>query len=167
MRTTCSSFDTRPFAMLVMALVTTLMMMSTPARADTPQARGNAMHEALPACPDAPHCVSSLETREDRQVAPLRGGDSLASAEARLTALLDELPRVDWTRIVTGDAIHIHAVFRTRLMRFRDDVNFWIQPDGMIQVRSSSRIGYHDMGANRRRVEQLREALETAPHAAE
>lgn len=147
-----------PAARQVIALLTLLAIMP---------ATASPMHEALPACPDAPHCVSSLEAREDKYVEPLRGGDSLTSAEARLVSVLDGLPRMDWTRVESGDATHIHAVFRTRLMRFRDDVDFWIQPDGMIQVRSSSRIGYHDMGANRRRVEQLREALETAPPAAE
>ena len=42
-----------------------------------------------------------------------------------------------------------------------DDVEFYFPPDErIIHVRSESRTGYYDFGANRRRVERLRNELE-------
>ena len=58
----------------------------------------------------------------------------------------------------------IQARFSSRLLRFVDDVTFYVREDGMVEVRSASRVGYWDLGANRRRVESLREQLaEQAP----
>jgi len=61
---------------------------------------------------------------------------------------------------VTGDADYLHAVFTTRTMRYRDDVEFNARPDrNEIAVRSASRVGYGDLGANRKRVEWIRAEL--------
>jgi uncharacterized protein (DUF1499 family) len=39
-------------------------------------------------------------------------------------------------------------------------VEFWLDPAaGVVQVRSASRLGYGDWGANRKRVEALRQRL--------
>ena len=47
------------------------------------------------------------------------------------------------------------------LMGFVDDVEFYC--DGTaIQVRSASRLGYSDLGVNRKRVEVIREAFDRA-----
>ena len=49
---------------------------------------------------------------------------------------------------------------KTRLLRFVDDVEFELRTgDGVIAVRSASRVGYSDLGANRRRIEKIRKAL--------
>ena len=66
----------------------------------------------------------------------------------------------DWTITEdTGD--FVQAVVTTPLMRFRDDVQLkFVQEVGVIEVRSSSRLGISDMGTNRRRVELLRKQIE-------
>ena len=52
-------------------------------------------------------------------------------------------------------------------MQFRDDVQLaFKQQAGDIQVRSSSRLGISDMGANRRRIESLRAHLASEAAAA-
>jgi uncharacterized protein (DUF1499 family) len=40
-----------------------------------------------------------------------------------------------------------------------DDVEFYVK-DGVIQVRSASRLGKSDLGVNRQRVEAIRSALQ-------
>jgi uncharacterized protein (DUF1499 family) len=112
--------------------------------------------EQLPDCPKSPNCVSSEASNPDRQVAALKAGDSADEARQRLTAVLADLPRVNWTAISDS---RIEAEFTTRILRFTDDVIFEIGEDGLIQVRSASRVGYSDLGANRARVEMLRERL--------
>jgi uncharacterized protein (DUF1499 family) len=115
-----------------------------------------AMAANLADCPKSPNCVSSQASDPDRQVAPLKGGENAEQARERLTAVLDSLPRVSWTATTEQ---RIEAQFTSLIFRFTDDVVFEIEEDGTIQVRSASRIGYSDLGANRSRVEMLRERL--------
>ena len=49
------------------------------------------------------------------------------------------------------------------LLRFVDDVDAVVDPDaGVIHVRSASRVGYSDLGVNRKRVEAIRAAFANA-----
>ena len=45
-------------------------------------------------------------------------------------------------------------------MGYTDDVEFLAMPDGTVGLRSASRLGRSDLGANARRVERIRAALE-------
>lgn len=78
--------------------------------------------------------------------------------------ILETQPRSRITSIDELDdgSIYVHAEFRSTLFRFVDDVEFLL-PAGepLIQVKSASRLGYSDMGVNRKRVEGLRERFET------
>lgn len=61
-----------------------------------------------------------------------------------------------------GGTGRIDAVDRTLLLRLADDVTVRVRPrmDGArIDIRSASRIGDHDLGANARRVRALAEAI--------
>ncbi|MFT6599668.1 MAG: hypothetical protein ACJATD_000503 [Alloalcanivorax sp.] len=110
----------------------------------------------LAPCPSAPNCVSSLAEDDRHRVAPLPGAGDRAGSLAMLEEVLDTLPRVAYERI--GPA-RIQARFTSRILRFVDDVTLYVHDDGLIDVRSASRLGYWDLGANRRRVEDLRERL--------
>ncbi len=56
----------------------------------------------------------------------------------------------------------LHATFHTTL-GFVDDVTFVFRDDAsVIDVKSRSRIGFSDLGVNRRRVEHLRTAFSRA-----
>lgn len=64
------------------------------------------------------------------------------------------------TRIRRDEAAYLHAEFRSLIFRFVDDVEFLLDADaGVIHVRSASRLGYSDLGVNRRRVEAIRQAF--------
>jgi len=112
--------------------------------------------QELPACPSSPNCVSSQAQDEEHYIAPLQAGSNVVESAAMLSIVLDALPRVEWN---AGDDNVIQAAFTTRILRFTDDVLFHLQDDGIIQVRSASRIGRSDFGANRDRVEMLRQKL--------
>lgn len=56
----------------------------------------------------------------------------------------------------------IEAVAETQLMRFQDDIVIRIRPSGAgtrIDMRSASRVGKHDFGANARRIRRLTEEI--------
>ncbi|BAP13924.1 MAG: hypothetical protein AOY29_04570 [Alcanivorax borkumensis] len=110
----------------------------------------------LAPCPDSPNCVSSLATQSDKRVDPLQVAADRESSLKKLETLLGSLPRVDYD--VVGQS-RIQARFTSRILRFVDDVTFYVRENGMVEVRSASRAGYWDLGANRRRVESLREQL--------
>ena len=108
-------------------------------------------------CPESPNCVSSFATDEQHGIASLAIEGSPAAAWDALESELMALERVE---IVASQGDYLHAVFTTRLMRYRDDVEFLMRPQqGEIAVRSASRVGHGDMGANRARVESIRAAL--------
>ncbi|WP_348680415.1 DUF1499 domain-containing protein, partial [Alcanivorax profundi] len=110
----------------------------------------------LAPCPNSPNCVSSLSGSKDHWVAPLKVSDNRDTSLQRLQTLLDAEPRVEYD--VVGQS-RIQARFKSLVLRFTDDVTFYVRDNGVVEVRSASRVGYWDLGANRRRVESLRSKL--------
>ncbi len=104
-------------------------------------------------CPARPSCVSSVAKDEVHKIEPLRYEGDLLQAHDRLVAAIEAMPG---SRIEEDRAEYLHVLFVTPKMRFRDDLELLIEPDGQIQVRSIARFGYRDMGVNRARVEALR-----------
>ena len=96
--------------------------------------------------------------RAEAQIAPLRFQGDDASAMARLKALVEA---TEGAQVRKSEPGYLYATYTTPLMRFVDDVEFWLDPvGGTLQVRSASRIGYGDRGANRARIEALRARFE-------
>ena len=109
----------------------------------------------LPECGLLPNCVNSESGQGGSAVAPLHATVQQWQQLKRWLKSQD-----DWAITAdTGD--FVQAVVTTPLMRFRDDVQLkFVQEVGVIEVRSSSRLGISDMGTNRRRVELLRKQIE-------
>jgi len=114
-------------------------------------------HGRLNACPASPNCVCSQAPDSAHQIAPLTFTGSAEAAFRRIKAVVADQPRA---RIVGESAGYLRAEFRSRIFRFIDDVEFVVdEPNHLIHVRSASRVGYSDLGVNRRRVETLRAAF--------
>jgi len=65
----------------------------------------------------------------------------------------------DGVRMVERQTNYLYAQCQTPLLRFTDDLEFWLDQAGhTIHVRSASRLGRRDSEANRKRVEQVRAA---------
>ena len=103
-------------------------------------------------CPDAPNCVSSQASDESHKIPAFE--------------LLDNNPALSWDRfiqavdsaggeILVNDGRYCHAVFTSTLFRFKDDVEAVLGAD-KIAVRSASRAGHSDLGANRKRIQRIR-----------
>ncbi len=107
-------------------------------------------------CPDTPNCVSSTATDPSKRVEPI---DFSKPAGDVIPALARWLGQQERVTVVTSSDDYLHATFRTALMGYTDDVEFMRQPDGALQVRSASRLGKSDLGANRKRVESMRTSL--------
>ncbi len=110
-------------------------------------------------CPSSPNCVCSKGDPADaaHYIEPLRFSGDAEGAMARLRQLIEDRDRAE---VIEADGGYLRAVFTTRLLRFKDDVEFELDAEaGLIHVRSASRLGYSDLGANRRRVEAIRAAF--------
>lgn len=112
---------------------------------------------SLGPCSRHANCVSSQATRDSQRVEPFSCEDSCEGTLSRLRHLLDSTPRVS---IIASTAGYLHAEYRSPIWRFVDDLELLVDSDaGVVQVRSASRVGAWDLGANRRRVEDLRRRL--------
>ena len=111
----------------------------------------------LAGCPATPNCVSSRSSTDGHHIRPFTFEGSPGVAWERLKRAVQSEPRL---AVVEDDpqAGYLRIEATSRLLGFVDDVEFRLVPDaGIIDVRSASRVGYWDLGVNRRRVERLRE----------
>jgi uncharacterized protein (DUF1499 family) len=88
---------------------------------------------------------------------PLRGG-----ANATLDRIADIIESMEGGKIIRREPGYIYAQFTTRLMKYVDDAEFWYDPSAeVIQIRSASRLGSSDLGVNRKRIESIRQKLDS------
>ena len=114
--------------------------------------------ERFKECPPTPNCVSSETQSKAKFIERFKTGDR---PEESWDLLIRILEKTSNCRMISQDSSYIHAEFRTRLLRFVDDVEFRLEAKKCeIAVRSASRLGYSDLGTNRRRLESLRRELE-------
>ena len=98
----------------------------------------------LPPCPDSPNCVRITKHYPE---------SSDLVWEASLSALRQMKP---YDIEISADEYRVDAVFP--VVFFRDDMAFQLEPSGSgtsVHIRSASRIGYSDLGVNRRRVRRF------------
>jgi uncharacterized protein (DUF1499 family) len=109
---------------------------------------------SLALCGNKPNCVCSLDNRPNHMILPLDWAGSEAMGIEKIEEMLSFIPG---NRVVSKSGNYLHAEFRTPLFGFIDDVEFLVDLNAKkIHMRSASRLGYSDLGANLSRVEKLR-----------
>ena len=94
------------------------------------------------------------------RIAPIDAGADITATMTRLRAVIERMPG---SRIVEARPDYLYAQFTTRWLKFVDDVEFWASAsEGVIHVRSASRLGSGDLGVNRARIEKIRAKLSGA-----
>ena len=115
----------------------------------------------LAPCPSSPNCVSTQADDAEHRIDVIPFTGSTADALAKLKRAIATLPRA---ASVTETADYLHVECTSLIFRFVDDVEFWIdEANHVIHFRSASRIGYGDLGVNRKRMEAIRQAFESDP----
>jgi uncharacterized protein (DUF1499 family) len=83
-----------------------------------------------------------------------------ASPEDSWRVIREEVASLPRTTVVEETANYLNAECASALFGFVDDLELHLrESDNIVAIRSASRVGYSDLGVNRRRVEGLREAL--------
>jgi uncharacterized protein (DUF1499 family) len=126
------------------------------------------VREGLLAPPTAtPNSVSSQARhwpahprREAAHIDPLPAPAGAQTLQ-QLAVIIEATPGA---QLLQQEPDYLRAAFRTRWLGFVDDAEFWWDAaNGVVQVRSASRLGEADLGVNRRRIDTLRAALDGAP----
>ncbi|MEO5659424.1 MAG: DUF1499 domain-containing protein [Polaromonas sp.] len=119
--------------------------------------KGIGVHEGrLKAPAMTPNSVSSQAglyadhpQRNNADVAPFKYAGDGRAAMLRLAVLLEASERCV---LVAREPAYLYARFTTRWLKFTDDVEFALdETAAVIHVRSASRLGQKDFGANRAR----------------
>ncbi len=115
---------------------------------------------SLAPCPKTPNCVSSQATSSGKRVPPLAlAGDP----KAELGRLKDVVNNMSGTTLIEEADHYLYFECASKLLGFVDDLEFYCDPDAkVIHVRSASRLGYSDLGVNRKRIEGIRRKFELA-----
>jgi uncharacterized protein (DUF1499 family) len=112
------------------------------------------MAGSLEKCPKTPNCVSSVDTSRGHYVAPLKFSGSAKQAQYRLLKVLNQIENA---RVMKSESKLVEAEFISAIFRFVDDAEFHMdETNKVIHVRSASRVGFSDLGVNRRRIEKIR-----------
>jgi uncharacterized protein (DUF1499 family) len=119
----------------------------TDGRLKPPSRTPNSVSSQAALYPDHPQ-------KEYASIAPIAYSGAGEAAMAKLANILQNSER---TVLVTQGPDYIYAQCTTVLLKFTDDVEFWLdKANNVIQVRSSSRLGRKDFGVNRARIEAIR-----------
>ena len=137
--------------LLVIVIIAALVVLSIASR--TAPASG-LLNDRLRPCPNKQNCVCS-EFQDDYHIEPLK--ISLNDIDINKYA---EVVKEMNGKIVSGTGEYLHATFTTPIMRFIDDFEVRIDRKNMLlHIRSASRVGYSDLGANRKRVAEFKNRL--------
>ncbi len=109
----------------------------------------------LTPCPASPNCVCSQDDG-DAKIEPLAFD---GEPDAALASLREAVAATGGT-IDADEPPYLRARYVTPFFGFVDDVEFLLDADeGVVHVRSASREGYSDLGANAKRVERIRQSF--------
>ncbi len=115
----------------------------------------------LARCPDSPNCICTEYPADASHYQPaieLKPGAN----QALLSALREAIENTGG-KINLQEGEYLAATYTSPLFHYVDDFELRIdQQNQQLHVRSASRVGHSDFGANLKRVEQFKQALARA-----
>lgn len=141
---------------IAMYLAAAVMLVGCQARY-TKKSRTGIVDGQLGPCPSSPNCVCSYDDPADKQhyIEPLTYEGTREEAQQKMIAVLNSMKRC---KVKEETSDYIWAVFGTKIGIFWDDVEIHFpENEKVIHLRSASRVGHSDFGANRRRAKAIRE----------
>ena len=108
--------------------------------------------------PDSPNAVSSQTDQTEKRVNPLPFFGDIEQTKTRVKIAVAEF---GGALILTEKPDYLHVVFTVPVIPFKDDVEFFFsEKDNQVHYRSASRVGYSDLGVNRKRYMRLKSLYE-------
>jgi len=144
------------FTLLLLAtLIVSAIILGIVSRSGSP---AGLVDGRLARCPQKPNCVcSEYPDATDAWIAPLPlGTGGFTTLMPRIRDAVTSLGG----KIGNSDDLYLAATFSSSLFGFVDDLELRIDPERrLLHLRSASRVGYSDLGINRKRVEHFKQQL--------
>lgn len=144
---------------LIVAVVFVVYLFWQGMQSKSGQAPGLTANGQLSRCGEKPNCRCT-EYAEDAShfSAPLPLNTSTAvAALARMKTVI----QAEGGEIITENTHYLAATFTSAVFGFVDDLELRVDAEsGVMHLRSASRVGYSDMGANQKRINALIAAYE-------
>jgi uncharacterized protein (DUF1499 family) len=142
------------FGVFIVLLITAAMAVYFPLQGSRTSdiASDSQIHSEIEKCPDSPNCIIVSKRFETEH------GQLFEFLEKAIADLNPHESEVD------SSELKVQSVFKIPLFGFKDDVLAVVEPDGpnsVVHIKSSSRVGYSDLGVNRRRVKKIIRKLES------
>lgn len=113
---------------------------------------------SLAPMPNKPNAVSSQTDIMEKRVEPLKFRGDLDNSKKLIIESINEFKNM---KIIKNEKNYLYVVFATEKMKYKDDVEFYFDEyKKIIHFRSASRVGYSDMGVNKKRYEEIKKAYE-------
>lgn len=105
--------------------------------------------------PQTPNCVSTQTLQPEKRVPALPYQGTREESKQKIKAALAAMP--DTIKTVEEKDDYLYVIFVSAGMKFKDDVEFYFDDKTQqIEFRSCSRIGFSDMGVNRKRYDTIK-----------
>ena len=116
------------------------------------------VNDQLSRCPDTPNCVNSeYPEQQDNYISPINILQNSKSNTLPLTTIKNIIQETAGSIQVENEN-YIAATFTSTIFHFVDDLEIRIdRKQNRIHLRSASRIGRSDLGANLKRVKLIKE----------
>ncbi|MEE9334345.1 MAG: DUF1499 domain-containing protein [Granulosicoccaceae bacterium] len=138
------------FGLFALLRVGVALVSRTPAIGGIQSSGGN---QQLGDCSKKPNCMGSQSSRKNQTVEALAITSNASNAMPILIAVIRELGG----EIAQQQGKYLHATFKTPVMGYTDDVELLVdKANNVIQIRSASRLGHSDLGANKKRIDNIR-----------
>ncbi|MEH6559395.1 MAG: DUF1499 domain-containing protein [Oceanicoccus sp.] len=142
----------RALAGALISILVSLLLAGCSGQAEQPQSNTEGRPK-LALCPASPNCVSTEEQSSIHGMDAPTLKVTPAQAWPAVVAAVVALPR---TTLTYEHNYHLRAESHSWLFRFTDDLEIYLDTENnRLAMRSASRLGYSDLGANARRLKNL------------
>jgi len=105
---------------------------------------------------DSPNGISSQAKDPEFKVPPLTM--KAANKNRDKDQIKNLVLSYEGTKLIAEKDRYLHFIFTSQIFHFNDDVEFYFDTRrGTIEIKSQSRIGHSDLGANRERYDKIAE----------
>jgi len=155
-------------ALLIIVILLILFRLAIPWLSSNSVATGIVVDDTgsrnLGDCPGTPNCQSSSASRASQRVEPIAfKGDASTIIQKTAALLTDSTAGLTGVAVQTKHDGYLHATVRSGIMGYTDDVEILVDSEEQtLLVRSASRLGKSDLGANKKRVDLIRQMITAA-----
>lgn len=113
----------------------------------------------LRACPDKPNCIQTYDPIDAShfQIPLIVKQDDNQTKSAIAAAITKTGGTIINEKPLSPSGYYLHAEYESDWLKFVDDVEVVIK-NGLIHIRSASRLGHSDLGVNAERFSQIKAA---------